>query len=497
MNQINKQEAIQMMINDKKIRIATTKASHYWFFHLYFSHYIHYKTAEFQKEMIALTENESIKNMVIVSFRGSAKSSIMTMSYPIWAILGKQQKKFVLILGLTQRQAKQHLINLKQELDNNNLLKQDLGPFEEDNEWGSYSLVIPKLNARITAASSEQSIRGIRHGQYRPDLIICDDIEDLLSVKTTESRDKTHQWLTGEVIPCGSKDTRIIIVGNLLHEDSLLMRLKKSIINKQFNAIFREYPILDSNNKPLWPDRFKNSEDILELKRTIANEQSWQREFMLKIISDEDRVVRPEWIQYYDSLPDKDNKQNPLRFSVLSVDLAISQKEGADNTAIVIAKIWGYGKNLRIYILPNIINSHLGYIDVLEKIKMTSNILKKDSLSKIYVEDVAYQRAVIESLRKENYPAEGISVAGQDKKSRLSLTTPAIQNGNVLFPKYGVENLISQLIGFGKERHDDLADAFSMLINKIISDDKFKEHYVFPELILDKDAPPSIMNMEF
>ena len=77
----------------------------------------------------------------------------MTMSYPIWSILGKQQKKFVLILGLTQKQAKQHLLNLKRELESNQLLQRDLGPFEEDEEWGSYSLVIPKLDARITAAS--------------------------------------------------------------------------------------------------------------------------------------------------------------------------------------------------------------------------------------------------------------------------------------------------------------------------------------------------------
>lgn len=80
--------------------------------------------------------------------------------------------------------------------------------------------------------------------------------------------------------------------------------------------------------------------------------------------------------------------------------------------------------------------------------------------------------AVIQQLRKENYPAEGISVAGQDKKARLSLTTPAIQNGTVLFPKKGVDVLISQLIGFSKEKYNDLANAFSLLINKVITDNR-------------------------
>ena len=116
-----------------------------------------------------MTEDESIKLAVIVAFRGSAKSTIVTMSYALWSILGIQQKKFVLILSKTQSQAKTHFTNLKRELESNELLRADLGPFkEESDEWGSFTIVIPKYNARITAASSEQSIRGIRHGESPP-----------------------------------------------------------------------------------------------------------------------------------------------------------------------------------------------------------------------------------------------------------------------------------------------------------------------------------------
>lgn len=72
-----------------------------------------------------------------MSFRGSAKSTIMTVSYPIWAIIGKLQKKFIVILSQTQYQARLHLANIKAELESNELLKQDLGPFYEVNEeWG-------------------------------------------------------------------------------------------------------------------------------------------------------------------------------------------------------------------------------------------------------------------------------------------------------------------------------------------------------------------------
>src|SRR5665213_1310977 len=218
------------MFRDRRIRTAITRQSHFMFFHFYFAHYVKYATAPFHRELFHLSERQDIKNLFVVAFRGSAKSTIFTTSYPVWAILGEQQKKFVLILCQTQAQAKQHMMNLRRELEGNALLKNDLGPFqEENNEWGSASLVFSNLNARITAVSTEQSIRGLRHNQHRPDLIIGDDLEDLASTKTREGRNKTYQWLTGEVIPAGDRNTRLVVIGNLLHEDSLIMRLKDDV----------------------------------------------------------------------------------------------------------------------------------------------------------------------------------------------------------------------------------------------------------------------------
>ena len=42
-----------------------------------------------------------------------------------------------------------------------------------------------------------------------------------------------------------------------------------------------------------------------------------------------------------------------------------------------------------------------------------------------------------------------------------------IKTGKILFPKKGCEELLRQLVHFGVEKHDDLADAFSVLINHV------------------------------
>jgi len=465
-------EIVDKILNDQVSRIKITTESHYWFFHLYFSDYVKYQTAEYQKEMFKITEDEEIKLSVVVAFRGSGKSTIMTMSYPLWAILGKQQKKCVVILSQTQQQAKSHMSNVRRELESNELLRADLGPFrEESDEWGSYSLVIPRFNARLIAASSEQSIRGLRHGAHRPDLIICDDVEDLNSVKTMESRDKTYSWLTGEIIPLGDRNTKIAIVGNLLHEDSLLMRLKKTIELGDIKAVFKEYPLIKGNGDILWYGKYPTMEDIEVEKKLIGDDKAWQREYMLKIIADEDQLVRKEWIEYYDELPPKEGK---YQYSLIGVDLAISSTNHADYTAMVCGHVYGNEEDLKVYIQPFPVNKRMDFPTTVEKIKEYSKEcnLSKSWRSQVYIEDVGYQKAVIQQLTKEGFKAKGFKVNGKDKRARLDSVTYMIRSGKVLFPKEGSKDLIQQLVYFGVEKYDDLVDAFTIVLHQAVEMDR-------------------------
>jgi predicted phage terminase large subunit-like protein len=447
--------------------------------------------------MFNLTEDENINTALIMAFRGSAKSTIFTLSYPIWSILGKQQKKFVIILGQTQRQARQHLINIRKELENNELLRSDLGPFKEiEDEWGSMSLVIPKYNARITAASMEQTIRGMKHMQYRPDLIVCDDIEDLQSVKTKEGRDKIHQWISGEVIPAGDKTTKTIFVGNLLHEDSLLMRIKEKVDEGKMNGKLLMVPLLDEQGEITWKGKFKNMEEIEIERKKIANDSSWAREYLLKILSDQERVIHPEWIQFYDELPEPTEK-NGFRFCGTGVDLAISKEESADYTAMVSALVFGYEGKLKIYITPDIINQRLTFPETALQIKTMIASKACYERYRLFIEDVGYQKSIIQHINDQEesteFKIEEFKPKG-DKRSRLSLVSHALQNGTILFPRDISPLLISQLVNFGKEKHDDLADAFSTLCIKILDRDH-KEHCIGFFVISDDNIKDSTISI--
>lgn len=457
-------EVQRKVFSDREVRAEVTRNSHHMFFSYYFPNYITHETSDIHRQLFSITEDDDLQLAVVVAFRGSAKSTIMTMSYPIWSIVGRQQKKFVLIASQTQYQARVHLTNIKRELESNQLLANDLGPFvEQREEWGSTSLYIPKYNARITAISTEQSVRGIRHGAYRPDLIIADDVEDMSSVKTREGRNKTFDWFTGEIIPAGDTHTKIIAVGNLLHEDSLLMRLRERIEGNEIDGTFRQFPIM-LNDKSSWPGKYPDKKSLNTLRRTVGNKIAWEREYMLRIIADEDQVIHPEWIKSYDNLPAM-TKENEYVNSFISVDLAISQKDTADYTAIIVIHLFGYKpENRRYYVDHRFINKRLTHLATLDTIGSLYSWLVGIELANptVLVEQVAYQQSVVEQLANMEIKAKGIKIH-TDKRARLQLVSSLFQQGMVYLPNTREAGMISQqLVGFGVEKYDDLADAVSM-----------------------------------
>lgn len=469
MRKINK-EVINALIKDRNVRQKVTRESLWLFFLVYFAHYIKYELANLHEEIIEIIQDEKNKLICITAFRGSGKSTIITTASAIWATLGIQQKKFVLIVCQTKAQAKVHMTNLKVELEENDLLKSDLGPFQEDidQEWNAFSVVFSNSKARVTIASLEQSIRGIRHRQTRPDLIILDDIEDSQSVKTVDSRDKTFNWFTSEIIPLGDLDTRIIIVGNLIHEDSMTVRLKNKIQKDEIKGVYREYPLINDKGECLWPGKFPTEESLEEFRKTIISPISWQREYLLKVVPDEYQVVHRNWIQYYDELPSNSRIYSCI---IMGVDPAISEKTKADYSAIVSGlMIYDSNNNPYLYILPNIVNDRLNAPDLIDRIKAVSAENKKIyGVVKTVVESTAFQEAIVQFLQKDGYSdCEGLKVS-EDKRTRLSTISHRIKCGDILFPRVGAEELITQIVGFGAENHDDLMDAFTLCAHKFAS----------------------------
>ncbi len=455
----------ELLRKQRSVRLKISGESFYWFFHLYFGHYIKYPTATFQKEIITMASDPAIEQLVLVAFRESGKSTIITTALPLWAVTGQLQKKYIVIVSQTQAQAQQHLSNIKMELESNDLIHKDFWPYDYDtNELGVTAINLPKFGARIIAVSREQGVRGLRHGPHRPDLIIADDVEDSRTVKNKESRDRNFAWFTGELLPLGGDSTKYLIVGNLLHEDSLLMRLKAGIERGERSGIYKEYP-LERDGKALWPERFPDQDSIKRLERRIADRIRFEREYRLHLVPDDEQIITWDMIRYYDVLPEL--LRGESRQLVIGVDLAISEKDAADCTALITLDIRGSDDDMRFYVLPNPINTKIGFPEQLDLIKELNIQLKGP---KFFVESTAYQEALVQSAKRDTIDVTGVKPS-QDKRTRLNMIANKIQRGMILFPQHGCKDLLTQLVGFGIEKHDDLVDALTIAVIEAVRSD--------------------------
>ena len=457
----------EKLLVNRRLRTEVVTKDFEWFLPIYFHKRLEFPTAPFQTEIIKLLRDSLAKLIVVTAFRGSAKTTIVAVAYALWSVFGVQQKKHVLLVAQTEIKARRLLMNIRRQLETNSLLRRDLGPIDEEkDQWGATAIVIRKLNAKIAVASVGQSVRGILHDEHRPDLVICDDVEDIDSVQTQEGRDKLRNWFTGELLPIGDKCTRFVIIGNMLHDDSLMKRLQHEIESGERDGEFRKYPFFDEDENPLWPGKYPTPESVEEEMRKLNDPIAGAREYLLIILPRDEQLIRQEWLRYYDTLPEGSS------YCITGIDLAISKAEHADFTAMVSAQVYGSRDTLQIYILPNIVNKKLTFLEMVEQAKLISDSLGK---SKLCIEDVGYQSAAVEKLNNDGYTAVGVKIHGQDKYARLSAVSHLVQSGKVLFPK-GVPLLTNQLTGFGTG-HDDLVDAFSILLSKIIEEDRVPQAF--------------------
>ena len=460
------------MENSRSFRKELTRGSFYHFFATYFAHYVKSPFAPFHKELCdTLQENGTADDLtnIIIGFRGSAKSSIVNVAFPVWRVV-TERSHFVLMLADTLPQAKMHISNLRDELETNTLLKNDWGPFEPDVQtytdedagdgtWTKTDMVVRRYKAKIIARSMGQKVRGSLFKQWRPDTIIGDDLEDLKSVRTKEERDKRYKWVIGEAFASGDEGlTKRVVVGNLLHTDSLVCRMRSEIEKGTRSGKVMTIPLIRENGFVTWTGRYPSYEAIERKKKDVGDLSTWMREFLLKIVPDTGQPVLEDWIRYYDELP------QGIIAKGIGNDLAISKKETADFTTFVPAYM-AYTREKPeepfIFIRPTFA-AHLTFRETIEQAKTLIQVHGGDTM--LFVENVAYQAAAIEEMRdREFLPVTSVTPGG-DKLARLRAVATHLQSGKILFPRTGCEDLIIQLIHFGIEAHDDLVDAFVYVV---------------------------------
>jgi len=477
------------------------------FAEMYFPHYLDQPMCSFHEDMYKMlfdmTSHRGARKAVAAP-RNSAKSSLVSTIYPIWS-LAYAKEKFIVLLSDTKDKAVEFLSHIKTEFEKNENLKNDFPEIfgAKPKKWIRDEIILAN-GSKILALGSGQKIRGRRSRQSRPDDILMDDVENEGNTLTAEARDKLFNWFTKAVLKAGTQTTNVVVVGTILHYDSLLAKLTdhnkmpgwdkyiyKSVISwathqdlwQTWSSIFNyRGDYLDKKGKEAAALFFRdNKEKMLEgsqvlweeresyydlmVMREQEGERSFDSEKQNSPVDLKDCPFNPEEFEYWDDngQTEQDILKNPDLNICIFAGCDPATKEGVergDYSAIVtVARDCNTGI---IYVLD---------ADIAKRSpdELTETILTYCQIrnyTNFVIENNGFQDLIRRELERRAAqrniyaPLEGVTNSG-NKIARILSVEPLIKSRYLRFSRKHTV-LLEQLRYFPKGRYDDGPDALEM-----------------------------------
>ena len=476
----------------------------------YFPHYFSRPSPEFHRELDAIWQQGVLKGRypltpadtkaisrlpgvrrAVAAPRGHAKSTNLTFKGTMHSTL-YGYKHYPIIISDSSEQAEGFLDNIRVEFEENTAILEDFGPLA-GSVWRS-NVLVTKTNIKIEAIGSGKKIRGRKHRNWRPDLIILDDVENDENVRTPEQRSKLKNWFDKAVSKSGDDYTDIVYIGTLLHYDSLLAKTLtnpayrsikyRAVIQfsqaddlwQQWESIFTDLANDDreadalaffqahkaamlEGTQVLWEEKLSYYD--LMVMRVSEGEASFNSEEQNEPINPDDCLFMEEWFEYYNEA--EINFRDPVFDFFGFIDPSLGKTKRSDFSAIVtLAKHRSSGY---MYVVDaDIERRHPDRIiaDVLAKERWLRASFGH-GYRKLGAETNQFQWFLKEELAKASakaglyLPIEEVQQTS-DKVMRIQTLQPDVKNKYIKFNRRH-KRLLEQLTQFPMGAHDDGPDA--------------------------------------
>ena len=326
----------------------------------------------------------------------------------------------------------------------------------------------------VKGYGAKTGVRGAKEMGKRVDLALLDDLmsdEDARSATIIASiEDTVYKAIDYALHP---KKSKTIWNGTPFNQNDPLY---KAIESGAWHVSV--YPVCEEFNdstteetfKGAWPDRhdFAYVKRQYEKSKLAGKLDSFMQELMLRITSDEDRLVRDTDIQWFDGSDVSDRSHNYNFY--ITTDFATSTKERADFSVI---SCWAYNSNDDWMLVDGQIGRNL--MD--KNIDILFDMVVKFEVKSVGVEVTGQQGAFVTWIKKEmhkrNIYFTIVEVRPtQDKLKRFHNVVPLFRQGKMWFSKdllgtkfmTEMKNELERATVSGfKSRHDDAIDTVSML----------------------------------
>ena len=325
-------------------------------------------------------------------------------------------------------------------------------------EWIEIFHGVEEIPITVLAMGITGQIRGFNPDDYRPDLIILDDVLNEENTATPEQRQKVDALIFGALLNSLAPETeapwaKAVFLQTPMNKEDAIERCMK---DPQWNPV--KFGCFDENGKSRWPERWPTEVLLKEKEAAIRRSQYrlWMREKECMLVSGEEKAIDVTRFKHYDVLPE-------YLDTIISIDPAASDRVTADQQATVAL---GF-KGMDVYLL----DYHLAKAEMPDQAAHHFFTLAlMYTPKKAAVESIAYQR-ILKWYLEQEMTKRKIWIAidpVQDRRSkatRIMQALPGLVHYGHFFIRPSMSEFITQADDYDpnvKDQPDDLLDAIAI-----------------------------------
>lgn len=441
------------------------------------------------------------QQVAIAAPRRHAKTTAITQTCTLASVCFRE-REYVIIVSDTITQANQFLGDIKKELTDNEPLRNlfKIKELIKDSEDDMICICTDGHTFRITAKGAEQKIRGLKWNNKRPDLIICDDLENDEIVLNKERRTKFKRWFNASLLPCRSYRGIVRYVGTILHNDSLLENLMpRKGMKYTVEDDLKTYSTRDPKKLAWYSVKYRahNADFSQILWKELYSAQHFKTLRQQHIDDGMADVYSQEYLNYpldeslsyfrrsdftdftdEDRTKFKDPNWKKTHNIYIGSDLAVSTADYSDYSVFVVGAM---AENGMLYI-KQVIREKMDSQEIVETILSLQRQYNPMCLS---MEKGQIEKSIGPFLRErmmqENNFINILPLSPSiDKKSRARSIQARMRMGGVRFDKQSdwFYTLEEEAVMFGRGKHDDQVDALAyigLILDRMVEGSTIKE----------------------
>jgi predicted phage terminase large subunit-like protein len=362
--------------------------------------------------------------------------------------LGRQPALRVKLVCASEAVAAERSRFLRDALMNNRWLRRVFPGLRPSRPWSVVRFTIRRPASVIGESVTALGVNVASTGT-RADLLVCDDIVDVRSLRSAAERERVAQFFTNNLMNLLEPDGRFWGLFTPWHRSDLNAELKKNPVYRLLSKPIGE------NLEPVWPERWPR-ERLAERLQAIGP-SSFARGYKLIAAAAEDATIQAESIKFW-------TRPEQYKRIVLAVDPAVSPNPRADASALVVL---GETESGQIHCLQALARKVKMPI-LVRLIEEARHVWRPQ---RILFEAVAGFKGISQILEMQE-PFHGlirdVQPSGK-KEARVEIFGLHVNAGKFLLKGMdettvdpAQQELFDQMISFPAGDHDDLVDAAAM-----------------------------------